>query len=162
MKHGRALILVTLAAFPAIAGAQSQITEIYKCVDASGRPLYTSDKRDMNGRKCALVSREKNVANAAKKPPAATQRELGRFPRETAAQAASAKAVQRQVLEKELVSEQMLLAKARQDLAEQEAVRSGEEKNYARVEERLRPIKDNIETHEKNIEALRRELSNLR
>ena len=31
-----------------------------------------------------------------------------------------------------------------------------------RVEERLRPFKDNIETHEKNIEALRRELSNLR
>jgi hypothetical protein len=38
----------------------------------------------------------------------------------------------------------------------------GNEANYARVEERLRPFKDNIETHEKNIEALRRELSNLR
>jgi hypothetical protein len=156
MKFHRALICVALAVVPTIAGAQ--VTEIYKCVDATGRPLYTSDKRDMNGRKCALVSREKNAA----KKPAAKSPELGRFPRETAAQAASAKAVQRQVLEKELVSEQMALARARQDLAEQEGVRTGEEKNYARVEERLRPIKDNIETHEKNIEALRRELSNLR
>jgi hypothetical protein len=40
-------------------------------------------------------------------------------------------------------------------------VRSGQELNYARVQERLQPYKDSIETHEKNIEALRRELNNL-
>ncbi len=40
-------------------------------------------------------------------------------------------------------------------------MRSGDERNYARVEERLQPYKDSVETHEKNIEALRRELNNL-
>ena len=40
-------------------------------------------------------------------------------------------------------------------------MRSGEERNYARVQERLQPFKDSIETHEKNIEALRRELNYL-
>jgi len=58
-------------------------------------------------------------------------------------------------------TEQAALAKARQELAAQEQVRSGEERNYARVQERLQPYKDSIETHEKNIEALKRELSNL-
>jgi septal ring factor EnvC (AmiA/AmiB activator) len=165
MKFVRALIFVTFGAFPALAAAQA--TEIYKCVDSAGRPLYTSDKRDISDKKykkCALVSREINVVSGQKantgKPTAS--RELGRFPRETPAQAATAKGRQREILQKELVTEEGALAKAKQELSEQEQVRSGNEQNYARVEERLRPFKDNIETHEKNIEALRRELSNLR
>jgi len=164
MKLFRALIFVALGTSPAIAGAQT--TEIYKCVDSTGRPLYTSDKRDISDKKykkCALVSREINVVPANKmKPSTSASRDLGRFPRETPSQAATAKGRQREILEKELFSEQSALAKAKQDLAQQEAVRLGNEANYARVEERLRPFKDNIETHEKNIEALRRELSNLR
>lgn len=161
-KLVRALIFVTFGAAPAFAAAQA--TEIYKCVDGTGRPLYTSEKRDTAGKKCELVSREVNVVPGqrpgAGKPTAS--RELGRFPRETPAQAASAKGRQREILEQELSNEQLALAKAKQNLTEQEAVREGGERNYARVEERLRPFKDNIETHEKNIEALRRELSNLR
>ena len=162
MKLVRALIFVTLGVIPAFAGAQA--TEIYKCIDGTGRPLYTSDRRDIAGKKCELVSREVNVVPGQKagKPTAGASRELGRFPRETPAQAQSAKGRQREILENELTSEQQALAKAKQNLAEQEAVREGGERNYARVEERLRPFKDNIETHEKNIEALRRELSNLR
>ena len=152
MMLGRALIFVTFGALPALALAQA--TEIYKCMDSSGRPLYTSDRRDTSGKKCALVTRELNVVPGQKGKPTAS-RELGRFPRETPTQAANAKGLQRQVLEKELATEQSALARARQDLAEQQAVRTG-------AEELLRPFRDNIETHEKNIEALRRELSNLR
>jgi len=146
MMLGRALIFVTFGASPALAPAQT--TEIYKCVDGTGRPLYTSDKRDTSGRKCALVSREVNAPGQKGKQTAS--RELGRFPRETPAQAASAKGIQRQVLEKELATEQAALAKAREDLSVQGAARES------------RALKDNIETHEKNIEALQRELSNLR
>ena len=146
MMFGRALILVTFGASPTLAVAQA--TEIYKCVDGTGRPLYTSDRRDTSGKKCALVSREVNAAQKGKQ--ATASRELGRFPRETPAQAANAKGLQRQVLEKELATEQAALAKARQDLAEQGAMRNAS------------AIKDNIETHEKNIQALQRELSNAR
>jgi septal ring factor EnvC (AmiA/AmiB activator) len=153
----RALIFVTFAVIPAAAWAQT--TEIYKCIDRTGRPLYTSDKRDTMGKKCQLVSKEINVVPGQRKPP---PRELGRFPRETADQAATAKGRQREILQKELATEQAALGRAQQDLAAQEAVRTGNEQNYARVEERLRPFKDNVETHQKNIEALQRELSDLR
>jgi len=158
MQAVRPLIFVAFAVLTA--AAHAQVTEIYKCIDASGRPLYTSDKRDTAGKKCELVSREINVVPAppgqkpAGKPQAA-------FPRESPADRAMAKGRQREILEKELATEQQLLSKARKDLAEQEAVRTGDERNYARVLERLQPFKDNVETHEKNIEALRRELSNL-
>jgi uncharacterized protein YhaN len=153
----RALILVAFG-FPAAAAAQ--VTEIYKCIGANGRPLYTSDRRDVAGKKCELVSRQVNVVPTPR--PKAGNAAPSTFPKESAAERENARGRQRDLLEKELVAEQEALAKARQQLAEQEAVRSGDERNYARVEERLQPYKDSIETHEKNIEALRRELNNLR
>ena len=146
MMLGRALILVTFGMSPGIALAQA--TEIYKCVDGTGRPLYTSDRRDTSGKKCALVSREVNAPGHKGKQTAA--RELGRFPRETPAEAAKGKGLQREVLQKELATEQAALDKSRQELAEEGAVKNAS------------AIKDNIETHEKNIQALQRELSNLR
>jgi hypothetical protein len=41
-------------------------------------------------------------------------------------------------------------------------VRFGDERNYARVLERLQPYKDAVQNHEKNIQALQRELANLK
>ena len=150
MKLVRALILVGLAA-PWT--AQAQVTEIYKCVLPNGRSLYTSDKRETAGRKCELVSRQVNVVPGSKAPAG--------FPKESSSQRASAKERQRAILQKELATEEELLGKARKDLADQEAIRSGSEQNYQRVLDRLQPFKDVVETHQKNIEALRRELGNL-
>ena len=152
----RTLILVTFSTLAASAGAQ--VTEIYKCVDKKGNRLYTSDKRETSGRKCELVSREINVV-PAQKPPAGSP---SSFPRETSEARASAKERQRSILEKELASEQKLLDQARKELADQESTRDGGEKNYARVLERLQPFKDSIDLHQKNIDALKRELSNIR
>jgi chromosome segregation ATPase len=136
-----------------------QVTEIYKCVDANGRPSYTNDKREAEKQKCEVVARQINTAPA--NPGGAKNGRPADFPRESSSDRASARERQRAILEKELATEQAALAKARQDLAAQEAVRSGDERNYARVEERLQPFKDSVETHQKNIEALRRELNNL-
>jgi len=152
-------MLIALAAFAAASARAQEATEIYKCLDANGRPSYTNDKRETQGKKCELVTRQINIAPAPKPPPAAAGR--GNFPRESAADRANAKDRQREVLEKELANEQAALTKAREELAAQEAVRSGDEKNYARVLERLQPYKDSVETHEKNVESLRRELNNL-
>src|SRR3977135_430123 len=113
--------------------AHAQVTEIYKCLDPAGRPLYTSDRRDTAGKKCDLVSREINVVPAQQIPvqrPSASTSRSGSFPRESASDRANAKERQREILEKELATEQQLLAKAQQDLTEQESVRSGAERQY--------------------------------
>lgn len=159
----RSFLAVLGLAAGAAAHAQ-QFTEIYKCVDDAGRPLYTSDKRDTEGKKCELVSREVNVVPAPAPPkPAAPSagRAPGAFPKESPTARANARDRQREILEKELAAEVELLVQARQELSAQEAVRSGDERNYARVLERLQPFKDRVDVHEKNIEALRRELANL-
>jgi len=144
--------------------ARAQTTEIYKCTDPSGRPLYTSDKRETTGKKCELVSRQVNVMPSQ----GATQSSRGgrgaegnAFPRESSDQRASAKDRQREILQKELATEQEALNRARQELAQAESIREGGERNYARVQERLQPLKESVETHEKNIQALQRELGNL-
>ena len=158
MAWTRVLILVTFAGFAGTAAAQR--TEIYKCLDASGRPSYTNDKRETAGRKCELVTSQINIA-----PPPVRQAPAARspssFPKETPSERAGAAGRQREILEKELATEQDLLTKARQALDEQEQIRTGGERNYARVLERVQPYKDSVQTHEKNIEALKRELSNL-
>ncbi|HRG72082.1 MAG TPA: DUF4124 domain-containing protein, partial [Thauera aminoaromatica] len=38
----------------------------------------------------------------------------------------------------------------------------GDERNYQKVLERVRPFKDRVELHKRNVDALRREISGLR
>src|SRR5688500_1415136 len=133
-----------------------QVTEIFKCRTETGQVTYTNDRRQAERQKCELVTSQINVAPPLTKPPARTP---SGFPRETPRDSSTARERQREILQQELVSEEQALSKARQALAEQEAVRSGDERNYARVLERLQPYKDSVETHQKNVEALKRELT---
>ncbi len=66
------------------------------------------------------------------------------------------------ILEQELADEQQQLDAARQKLAEEEAIRTGNERNYQRYLDRVQPFRDAVATHERNIEALKREISNLK
>ena len=159
-RYCASLLLLAAAAWPAHAQNDGSVTEIWKCRGADGRWTYTNDRREAEKLKCEVVTRQINVAPPP--PPRAPAARPGTFPRESTAERERRSANSREILEKELATEQAALAKAQQDLADQEAVRSGNERNYARVLERLQPYKDSVETHQKNIEALKRELSNLR
>jgi hypothetical protein len=68
----------------------------------------------------------------------------------------------RRILQEELAAEQQRLDRAKQELSAQESVRSGDERNYQRFLERVQPFRDTVENHQRNIEALQRELSNMR
>src|SRR5512134_159415 len=117
---------VLLAGLPAMnAHAQQGVTEIFKCRSESGQITYTNDRRQAEKQKCELVTRQVNVA------PAQPSARSPAFPRETPSQSASARQRQREILERELAAEQQALSQAREALAEQEAVRTGEERNYA-------------------------------
>jgi hypothetical protein len=68
----------------------------------------------------------------------------------------------RRILEDELASEEKSLVDAKSKLTEQESVRHGDEKNYQRVLDRLKPYQETVERHERNVSALKRELANLK
>ena len=130
-------------------------SEVYKCPDASGRPTYTNVKRDTVGKNCTLVSKEVSVV-PAQAPVRAMQSSAG-------SETPTARTEnRRRILESELQNEQQLLSDARQKLTEQEGIRDGDERNYARVLERLKPYQEAVSQHAKNIEQLQGELGRLR
>jgi hypothetical protein len=129
--------------------------EVYKCPDASGRPTYTNVKRDTVGKNCTLVSKEVSVV-PAQVPARAMQSSA------VPGTATTRNENRRKILESELQNEEQLLSDARQKLTEQEGTRGGEERNYARVLERLKPYQEAVSQHTKNIEQLRGELGRLR
>lgn len=149
---------VALSIAPSLAPAQSseEIT-IWSCRDKDGRTHVTNLREDTSGKDCRIVQQTRVQVVPAPKPKAAP----GSFPREDSQARASARERQREILEKELQREETLLTDARKELEEQESVRYGDERNYARVLERLQKYKDAVELHQKNVESLRRELTNL-
>ena len=138
--------------------ARAQVETLWNCKDPNGRTTLTNQKADTEGKDCRIVRQERVTVVPATKPGAKSP---SGFPRETSADRVASKAKQKDTIEKELTQEEAMLADARKKLTEQEAVRTGDEKNYAKVLERLKPYKDTVEVHEKNVEALKRELSNL-
>jgi len=128
--------------------------EVYKCPDASGRPTYTNVKRDTVGKKCTLVIKEISVVPA---------QIPSRSEQASSSNSASARnESRRRILESELQNEQQLLSGAKEKLAEQEAIRSGDERNYERVLERLKPYQEAVNQHTRNIEQLQGELGRLK
>ena len=130
-------------------------SEIYKCPDGSGRSTYTNVKRDTVGKNCTLVTKEVSVVPA--------QTPFRAAPSSAAPGSLSARNEnRRKILESELQNEEQLLADARQKLTEQEGIRNGDERNYARVLERLKPYQESVDQHAKNIEQIRNELGKLK
>lgn len=154
-----ALLALVIAAQAHAQG--SQLETLWNCRDKDGKTTLTNQQSDTVGKECRIVQQQRVTVIPAPGKPAAKAASPANFPKESANDRASAREKQRQTLENELAQEQDLLAGAKQKLAEQEAIRTGDEKNYARVLERLRPYRDAVEVHTKNIEALKRELANL-
>ncbi|MCX7960186.1 MAG: hypothetical protein N2653_01240 [Burkholderiales bacterium] len=141
---------------------QQQVETLWNCKDKDGRTILTNQQADTIGRECRIVHQQRaTVVPALPSPKPAPKPAAAGFPKESPADRATARAKQREILERELQQEQQMLEEAKRRLAEQEAIRTGDEKNYARVLERLKPYRDAVEVHEKNIEALKRELANL-
>jgi hypothetical protein len=132
-------------------------------MDANGRATYTNMKEETKGKNCTVVSREISVVPAipAARTGAASPSPPG-FPKVDPATQRNRDDGRRRILVDELSNEEKALEQAKAELAQQESVRSGDEKNYQRVLDRLQPYKDGVERHEKNVAALKKELDNVK
>lgn len=153
----RLALIVCLAGLSLPAAA-----EIFKCIDAQGSVIYSN----MQSRNCKRLNVEpptggRSHSSVSSGSSAASSSPSG-FPRVDGPTQKARDDDRRRILDQEVAAEQKNLEQARRELAEQEAVRSGDERNYQRVLDRLQPFKDRVALHERNIEAIRKEISNLR
>ena len=151
-----------VAACAALGMALPAHADIYKCVDpVSGKMTYTNTKVGEKG--CTLLSRDQNVSSvaapAARKPATATPAD---FPKVDSSTQRSRDSDRRKILETELASEERALEAAKKELAEQESQRLGNERNYDKVLQRIKPFQDQVELHQRNVDAIRTEIGKLR
>jgi Domain of unknown function (DUF4124) len=132
--------------------------EMWKCVDPDGNTRYTNVKGDAKG--CKGLNLE--PMNTAPAPPKAPQQKPANFPSVDSDTQRQRDAGRRKILEQELGQEQQQLDAAKKQLAEQKEMRLGNEKNFSRVEERLKPYEDKVKLHEGNVESLRKEIGNVK
>ncbi len=134
---------------------------MYQCVDEDGHKTFSNVKPSGKGVKCTAMDLAPSTSVPAPKP-AAKVPTPANFPKVGENAQKERDNDRRRILEGELAAEQKNLEQAKKDLAEQEAVRSGDERNYQRLLERLEPFKNKVALHERNIEAIQKELAKLR
>jgi len=157
MTRSTLAILLGLSAMPVAAQT------IYKCTDAGGGTLISNTRVDKN---CKAVVSSSEASIPAPRPRAASGAAANPspagFPRVQEDTQKARDTDRRRILEQEMAGEQRNLEQAKKELAEQEAVRTGDERNYQKVLDRLQPYKDRVGQHERNIQAIQKELNNLR
>jgi len=132
---------------------------VYICVDANGSKLISTSRINKS---CTVSSSGSETLVPAPKQKAAAGPTPGNFPRVSEDAQKARDTDRKRILEQELELQQQQLEQARKQLAEEEGKRSGDEKNYQRVLDRLKPFKDRVAEHERNIEQLNKELAGLR
>ena len=156
MTQKIAASLMLLFALPVTAST------IYKCTDEHGGTLISNSKINKSCQAVVTGPDSSMPAPKPKSPGAAANPSPAGFPKVAEDTQKARDTDRRRILEQELAGEQKGLEAAKKDLADQEAARTGDEKNYQRVLDRLQPYKDRVAQHERNIQAIQKELNNLR
>ncbi|AYM79378.1 DUF4124 domain-containing protein [Janthinobacterium agaricidamnosum] len=147
--------------------------QLYVCADAQGHKTYT-DRRagahcqllDLPGALTEPPRKTAPLAGAPARP--ATQAAVtaapaaGAFPKVDGAEQRARDLDRRQILQDELRSEEQKLAAQRLEFNGGQPERQGNERNYAKYQERVAQLKDNISRTQQNVEALKREIANIR
>jgi len=139
------------------------VADVYKCVEtdpATGerKVTYTNDRK---ARGCERLSADlpvSSVPGAAARPDPAP----ATFPKVSNDDQRQRDSERRKILESELQAEEKALESARKALAEEDAVRYGNERNFQKKLDRLQPFQEKVEQHERNVEALKKEIANLK
>lgn len=157
-------LLLLLAA----AGAAHAQSEVYLCVDEHGKREYKNTgttkgckKVDLPGITMIPAPPKKAATQtaAATKPAASTPQD---FPKVDNGTQKTRDNDRKQILLDEMKAEEQKLANLKKDYNNGEPERRGDERNYAKYQERVAGMKEDIDRTEKNIEALKREIGNIK
>ena len=156
-------VMLLLASAATVVHAQS---EIFLCDDGHGSKTYQNTGASKGCKKVDLpgittipgLPKKAAVVTAAAKPSASPSD----FPRVDSSTQKARDSDRKQILLDEMKTEEQKLAELKKEFNGGEPERRGDERNYAKYQERVATMKDEVGRTEKNIDALRREISNLK
>jgi hypothetical protein len=159
--------LVGLLVLASTAGLVHAQSEVYLCVDEHGKREYKNTgitkgckKVDLPGITMIPAPPKKPVTQtAAAKPSASTP---GDFPKVDNGTQKARDNDRKQILLDEMKAEEQKLANLKKEFNNGEPDRRGDERNFSKYQERVAGMKEDIDRTEKNIEALKREISNIK
>ena len=149
----------------AVTTAHAQ-SEIFLCDDGHGGKTYQNTGASKGCKKVDLpgittipgLPRKPAVVTATAKQSAAP----ADFPRVDSSTQKARDNDRKQILLDEMKTEEQKLAELKKDFNGGEPERRGDERNYAKYQERVATMKEEVGRTEKNIDALRREIGNLK
>jgi len=146
--------------FLLLAASPSALAETCKYVDSEGRVIYSNVPmkrvRKVTCFQAPAPPPEPSSTQAVAPPANASD---STRPRVEPGTQRKRDQDRRTILEDELLREQKALDDAKRALMEQETMRLGDERNYSRVQERLKPFQEAVAAHEKNIASIKQELA---
>lgn len=161
MKRQLAVLLLSAIVLPAYAQG-----EVYMCIDSNGNREYKNTGPVTRCKKVDLPGVSTVPASLAKKPvtqtASAKPSSPSDFPRVDNTVQKARDSDRKQILLDEMKTEEQKLADIRREYNNGEPERRGDERNYAKYQERSAALKDDLARTEKNVEALKRELGNLK
>lgn len=159
--------LVLIASASGYAHAQS---DVFLCLNDNGTKEYKNTGTTKGCKKVDLqgISMIPVPASAANSKPvvqtvaARTTASPPGFPKVDGSTQKARDNDRLQILLNEMKTEETKLAELQKEFNSGEPERNGNERNYAKYQERVAAMKEDINRTEKNIEALRREIGNLK
>lgn len=153
-------VLLMLAATAGYAHAQN---DVWLCVDSRGKKEYKNTGATKGCKRVDLPAlntvpappKRPELQSAGKSSPAG-------FPRIDSNTQKARDNDRRQILLDEMRNEEDKLAALKKEYNNGEPERRGDERNYAKYQERVATMQEDIGRVEKNIEALKRELGSLK
>lgn len=139
----RTFLLAALFGLPTVALAST----LYKCTDRSGVVLFTNQKTSQKNCR-VLIQQTGPATSSATRSAAAGRPTPGNFPRVSTNQQRSRDGDRRAILEQELAAEQKSLQQAQAALATANL-------------QTAPGLRDGVALHQRNLEALRKELGRL-
>jgi hypothetical protein len=157
----RLLLTLLLATTAGYALAQS---EVFLCMGENGSKEYKNTgatkgckKVDLPG--ITMIAAPKRPLQTASAKQTSSPSD---FPKVDGGTQKARDSDRRQILQDEMKSEEQKLTSIKKEFNNGEPERQGDERNYAKYQERVANLKENLDRTEKNIEALKREIGNTR